>query len=83
MNPFPDGGGGKDHTLLTRDDRAPIYTMVEDLRRRIPFLRGVLAADDHGHGGGKKCPKLPLVGTREVNLKTNLMWVNLHHAAAT
>ena len=51
MNNFPDGGGGKDHTLLTRDDRAPIYTMVEDLRRRIPFLRGVLAADDQVHGG--------------------------------
>ena len=71
MNHFPDGGGGKDDTLLTRDDRAPIYTMVNALRD--VFL-------SYGAFGGRSWwvnVQLPLVGTTEVNLKTNLMRVNL------
>ena len=42
LNPFCGGAGGKDHTLLTRDDRAPIYTMVDHLRRLFLSYSGQL-----------------------------------------
>jgi len=40
MNPFPDGGGGNDHILLTRGDVPPIYTVEAWYNDRLHRLRG-------------------------------------------
>ena len=75
MNPFPDGGGGKDHTLLTLgmiECQSTRWSgmLYDDATMYIPFLYGASGGRSLGGRTRKRKAQAPLVGTTEVNFKS-------------